>query len=83
MPDERRTRDRRASRKGPPSGGERRSRLRRLTDRETARLAPLQIYVDRLFTELEQLKDELERARYRLAEATRTIRQSRRVGRHK
>jgi hypothetical protein len=36
-----------------------------------------------LFAELAHLKEELERAHYRLAEATRAIRASRRVGRHK
>jgi hypothetical protein len=83
MPEDRRTRDRRAWRKGPPAGGERRRRLRRLTDRERIQLDPLKAHVDRLFAELAHLKEELERAHYRLAEATRAIRASRRVGRHK
>jgi predicted RNase H-like nuclease (RuvC/YqgF family) len=83
MPLERRTRDRRSRSTGPPSGAERRRRLRRSGDRERTQLAPLQAHVERLFSELERLKEELERARYRLSEATRAIRKSRRVGRHK
>jgi predicted RNase H-like nuclease (RuvC/YqgF family) len=83
MPLERRTRERRSYSAGPPSAGERRRRPRRLTDREGTQLAPLQAHVERLFAELERLKEELERARYRLSEATRAIRKSRRVGRHK
>lgn len=80
---DRRRNERREGHTGPLEGKERRQAARRLLDQRAWSRAVTEAHVKRLLDELDQLKGELERARFRLAEATRAIRKFRQVGRHK